>query len=474
MPIKTLAAAALFAAATAGTTAHATPSFVNGLALDGAMLDLSGGSSVNNGRIGFFSDIYYDPNRNAWWGLSDRGPGGGTLDYDTRAQRFTLDIDAHTGAISNFRIVETIVFNSGAGSLNGLAPQPASSLGRAFDPEGMVVNPRTGTLLVSDEYGPSLREFSRDGTLIRSFTTPANLLPRDAATGVTNFASDAGNTAGKRSNRGMEGLAISPDGRYAFGMLQSAMLDEGGGNGTISRIIKFDLATGEAVGQYAYPMKRSGQGQGISALVAINDHAFFVLERNNRGVGVGAELATADKEVYRIDLTGATDVSHIDLDAAGAVYTKVSKSAQVLDLDANTLAALGHKSPEKWEGLAIGPRLANGDHLLLAGTDNDYSVSQNGSNAQFDVWFDFSTADPYASSVQCPLDSTQGCVTTADGSAALWSPSLQLLPGVLHAYTISAAELNGYTAPVPEPRQWALLLAGLLSVGLVKRRAGRR
>ena len=57
MPIKTLARAALFAAATAAITAHATPSFVNGLALDGAMLDLSGGSTVNNGRVGFFSDI---------------------------------------------------------------------------------------------------------------------------------------------------------------------------------------------------------------------------------------------------------------------------------------------------------------------------------------------------------------------------------------------------------------------------------
>jgi len=265
--------------------------------------------------------------------LSDRGPGGGTLDYNTRAQRFTLDVNAETGAISNFRIVETVIFKRGASALNGLAPQPASSLGLAFDPAGMVVNPRTGTLLVSDEYGPSLREFSRSGALIRTFTTPANLLPRDAATGATNHASDAGNTAGKRSNRGMEGLAI-------------------------------------------------------------------------------------------------------------------------------------------------GPKLANGNDLLLASTDididNDDSASQNGSHAQFDVWFDFSTADPYASSIQCPLDSTQGCVTTSNGTAALWSPSLQLLPGVLHAYTISAAELNGYTAPVPEPRQWALLLAGLLSVGLVKRRADRR
>jgi hypothetical protein len=65
---------------------QASPEFVNGLALDGAMLDRSGGTDANNGRVGYFSDIYYDPQRHQWWGLSDRGPGGGTLHYQTRVQ----------------------------------------------------------------------------------------------------------------------------------------------------------------------------------------------------------------------------------------------------------------------------------------------------------------------------------------------------------------------------------------------------
>ncbi len=96
-----------------------------------------------------------------------------------------------------------------------------------------------------------------------------------------------GNTAGKRTNRGFEGLAVSPDGKFTYAMLQSAMLDEGGGDGVYARIVKFDNATGEAVAQYAYKMEGAGQGRGISALVAINDHEFLVLERNNRGVGRG-------------------------------------------------------------------------------------------------------------------------------------------------------------------------------------------
>lgn len=451
----------------AATAAHANPSFVNGLVLDGAMLDLSGGTSVNNGRVGFFSDIYYDTNRNEWWGLSDRGPGGGTLNYETRAQRFTIDVNQNTGAISNFKIAETVVFRSNGQALNGIAPNPSNALGLAFDPEGLVVNPKTGTLLVSDEYGPSVREFSRSGELLRTYTTPANLLPRNAASGTPNFASDTGNTAGKRTNRGFEGLAISPDGQFAFAMLQSATLDEGGGNGSVNRIVKFDTSTGQAVAQYAYAMKRSGQGQGVSSLVAINDHEFFVLERNNRGVGVGAEFATADKEVYRIDLTGATDVSTINL-SSGTPYTTVGKSGQILDLDADTLAALGNKSPEKWEGLAIGPKLANGKYLLLAGTDNDYSVTQNASGNQLDVYFRFSDADPYATSIQCPLGTVIGC--TGAATSVPQDGSYQLLPGVLHAYTISPSELGNYVQPVPEPGTWALMAGGVLALGAWRRR----
>ena len=468
MKIKTTIA--LISVLFAGASQAASPTFVNGLALDGGMLDLSGGTTVNNGRVGYFSDIYYDPNRQEWWGLSDRGPGGGTMNYDTRVQRFTLDVDQNTGAISNFQIAQTIVFKNGSSTLNGIAPSPSNSLGNAMDPEGFVVNPNNGNFLVSDEYGPSVREFDRNGNLLRTFATPANLLPRNAASGVANYAGDTGNTAGKRTNRGFEGLAISPDGKFAYAMLQSATLDEGGGNGTINRIVKFDMDTGTAVAQYAYEMKQAKPGQGISSLVAINDHEFYVLERNNRGVGVGADFATADKEVYKIDLNGATDVSNIDLDATGAAYTKVSKSAQFLDLDANTLSALGNKSPEKWEGLAIGPKLADGSFMMLAGTDNDYSVTQSGSGEQFDVYFRFSDADPYASSIQCPLGSTTGCVSTASNAGMSLTADYKLLPGVLHAYKVSATELAGYIAPVPEPESWAMLLGGLGLIGFAARR----
>ncbi|TAL15112.1 MAG: esterase-like activity of phytase family protein [Aquabacterium sp.] len=465
------AAAALAVAATA--PAHATVQFVNGITIPGTLLDATGGATVNDGRVGFFSDIYYDPNRNEWWGLSDRGPGGGTLNYDTRVNRFTIDINPTTGAISNFQVVETVKFSAGGVNFNGIAPSPASVLGKALDPEGFVVNPKTGNFLVSDEYGPSVYEFNRSGELIKTYTTPANLRPR-AADGTPNYASDAGNVAGKRTNRGFEGLSITPDGKYAYAVLQSPTLNEGGAaqTGSYARIVKFDTETGLAVAQYAYKMDRTGQGQGISSLVAINDNEVLVLERNNRGVGVGATLATADKAVYKVDLSQATDVSDVALPADGSTLPAgvkaVLKEGKLIDLDANTLAELGNKSPEKWEGLAIGPKLADGSFFVLAGTDNDYSVTQNADGLQFDVYFRFSDADPFATSIQCPLGQTTGC----SGASTTLLDGYALLPGVLHAYKVSADELAGYMAPVPEPRSWAMTLAGVgaIATGAYRRR----
>ena len=162
----------------ASRPAGAAPSFVNGLTIRGDLLDLSGGTTVNNGRLGFFSDLYYDPNRQEWWALSDRGPGGGTISYDTRVHRFRLDVNAQTGAISNFQLQQTLLFRNNNVTFNGLAPNPANALGNSLDPEGFVVHPKTGNFYLSDEYGPALLEFNRSGQLLRQFNVPTSLTPK--------------------------------------------------------------------------------------------------------------------------------------------------------------------------------------------------------------------------------------------------------------------------------------------------------
>ena len=90
---------------------------------------------------------------------------------------------------------------------------------------------------------------------------------------------------------------------------------------------------------------------------------------------------------------------------------------------------------------------------------------------QFDVYFRMSDADPYKSSIQCAVGGAAECFFT-DGGAATTLPTsgYTLLPGVLHAYT---ARIDGYTAPVPEPASYALMLAGLGAGGWAARRRRR-
>jgi hypothetical protein len=85
---------------------------------------------------------------------------------------------------------------------------------------------------------------------------------------------------------------------------------------------------------------------------------------------------------------------------------------------------------------------------------------------QFDVYFRFGDADPFATSIQCPLDHVTGCFLTANRNPAILTAEYSLLPGVLHAYKATHTDLATYVAPyaVPEPGTWTLQLVGLAGV----------
>src|SRR4030095_11255713 len=134
-----------------------------------------------------------------------------------------------------------------------------------------------------------------------------------------------GNSSGRQANRGMEGLAITPDGKFLVGIMQNALLQDNGLNpgttdrlGLNNRILKIDLATG-ASHEYVYVLDAINRGQGVSEILAINDHEFLVLERDNRSNLQTPPQAPTRKKIYKIDLTGATDVSAIDSLPAGAL-----------------------------------------------------------------------------------------------------------------------------------------------------------
>jgi hypothetical protein len=470
--------------ATGTSTPARAYSLVNSITIPGESTDLAPGNGVNINRLGGFgSDLYYDRTNNVYYGLVDRGPGGGLLDYNTRVEKFSLDVDPNSGAISNFKLLSTILLtNQNGKNLNGLEPGllngSGATLGLSADPEGFALAPN-GNFYISDEYGPFVKEFTPSGQLVRTFTTPNNLLPVDSK-GNINFSTDGAVSIvqGRDGNRGFEGLSISPDGKKLFVVLQDPLTQEGSPNGRSSRnirLVEFDTTTGASTAQYIYQLEsiadindrvsgtandftsaQQGRNIGLSAITAINDHEFLVLERDNRGIGVGtSDAPVGSKRIYKIDLTGATDVSNISLAGTNALPSGVTPVSKTLSLDiADQLKLAGKTIPEKLEGVAIGPRLADGTYALILATDNDFSVTQTGSGAQFDVCTDGS---------QIALGS--GCQNNST-----------LLPSYLYAFKSSLSDLKDYVTPtnsagVPEPTSTVgLVLAGLSGAWLKRRR----
>ena len=87
------------------------------------------------------------------------------------------------------------------------------------------------------------------GERARVLRLPANLaVAKKAPTGAAEIS---GNTAGRVANKGMEGLAITPDGKTLFGFVQSPLIEDGGDGGRADRIVKVDIRTG-ATAQYVY------------------------------------------------------------------------------------------------------------------------------------------------------------------------------------------------------------------------------
>jgi hypothetical protein len=335
---------------------------------------------------GFGSDISYTGHDNVFIAAPDRGPFDGLTDVPYLDRFYFLHITTDLGAaFPNIRTVlldTRFLKNQNGENFVGAADSFVANDELAIlrlDPEGIRVSPH-GTFYISDEYGPYLFEFNRQGHLLRRLEIPSKVL-------ISNPSADPNvellaNTAGRQGNRGMEGLAISPDGRNLFGIMQNALIQDHGLNpgttdrlGLNNRILKIDLVTGETH-EYVYVLDAINRGQGVCEILAINDHEFLVIERDNRSNLQTPPQAPTRKTIYKINLTGATDVSGIAGLPAGALpagVTPVTKTLfiNLLDPDLNLAATI----PEKIEGLAWGPNLPDGRHVLYVISDNDLNPS---------------------------------------------------------------------------------------------------
>ncbi len=136
-----------------------------------------------------------------------------------------------------------------------------------LDGEGIVAL-SDGTFWISDKYGPHIVHFNADGVEIGR---------------INAFATDTRNTftlpaefANRSANRGMEGLAITPDEKTLVGIMQSTMYNPSKAVkvNDIVRIVTVDLADG-TVSQYLYKQEKTQNSQ--SGIVALSNTEFVVI-----------------------------------------------------------------------------------------------------------------------------------------------------------------------------------------------------
>lgn len=394
-------------------------------AIPGDALDLSGlqGVICQRGGVapvcidqatlgGQGSALAYTGHDNVFLAVPDRGPFDGRTDvpYGDRFHFVHMTVNPSapfpniTATLLATRFLTAEGNNGFVGDAYAFSDTKVGPL--RFDPEGAVVG-RDGTFFISDEYGPYIRQFNRQGHLIRRIPVPSKFLLAAFPAGNQSGDVDAAgnslelypnlNEFGRQANRGMEGLAITPDGRMLVGIMQNALLQDHGlildvdglpaRRGLNNRILTLDLETGETH-EYVYQMDGPAlnQGRGVNDLLAVNDHEFLVIERDNRSkvpTPPNAVQTPNNKKIYKIDLNtpGLTDVSLLDslpettlgsiVPVSKTLFIDLLNSAYVVDGTTAPATTVKDVIAEKVEAMAWGPDLPDGRHVLYVMTDND-------------------------------------------------------------------------------------------------------
>lgn len=289
----------------------------------------------------------------------------------------------------------------------------------ALDNEAIVRLP-DGSMFISDEYGPNIYRFSADGHLLSATQPPAALVPMRH--GTPNFASDNPGPGaaepdpkdpdtGRQNNQGLEGMAMTPDGKFLIAVLQSAARQEGGDSGSTrqnTRALVYDasdLAHLKLAHEYVVPLPVFKDAKGKtkvaaqSEIVALSDKTFLMLARDSgNGQGLKGD-ASLYRQVNVVDLSTATDIAGGAFDAAdkpvapkGIVDPSVTPAKLTPFIDINDSAELGRfglhngapndqdNLSEKWEAMSVVSVLdakLPDDYFLFVANDNDF-LAQDG------------------------------------------------------------------------------------------------
>jgi Esterase-like activity of phytase len=295
-------------------------------------------------------------------------------------------------------------------------PAPKSAFG--VDTEGVVIDPRDGSLWLADEYRPSIMRVAADGEIL-SRIVPADLASPNIAS-ATNYANAVAAAGGSlavqpsfpsivnafRKNRGFEDLAMSPDGRYMYTALQSPMDYKDGWasavppvsisntnrnlarNSPYIRVFRIDVADPSAPvvdREWIYLLSRgfsSAVPDKISDIEWAAPDVLLIEERDD-------DRPTAITNFYRADFSGATNLLDPSNASAYALAAKttvptlemtnpvpafITPAASTLAIDFDQMLTSAGFVNSKIEGVTSVINHGANPALLVAVNDNDFDL----------------------------------------------------------------------------------------------------
>lgn len=249
-----------------------------------------------------------------------------------------------------------------------------------FDPNGLdtegLVRMSDGSFWLSDEYAPSLVHVAADGKIIQRLV-PQGLEGDFAAATYKVSGTLPAILARRQLNRGMEGVAISPDEKFLYGLMQNPLANPDADaykKANSTRILKVDAATGMPVGEFVYQLDahttfkadKKAEKQSdvrLSEITAVGQDKLIILERISKTT-----------KLHLIDLASGTDILGTAWDDA-----RTSPSLEQADLAASGVKPLvktlwfdssDHEGiPTKIEGVAI-----IAPDILVIVNDDDFGI----------------------------------------------------------------------------------------------------
>lgn len=314
--------------------------------------------------VGGLSAITYDPRRQVYYVISD------DRSAKNAARFYTVRITFPDNKLSSVEWVATTPLLDRTG--RPFAPLSATASPPVIppDPEGIAFDERRQQLYWSSEgeritkdtahpllLDPWVRVAGLDGSFRGQYTLPP---------GMSMSALDTG----PRTNMALEGLTLTPSGTYLFAGMEDPGYNDGSlpteDAGALTRITRFDVASGAPSAQYAYPLDPitapNGQANGLSDLVALDDENFLVIERSHGSRNVA--------RIYRASIDGADNILG-RLSLSDAPATPMTKD---LVADLSTMRQV--RNLDNVEGITLGPKLSDGRQSVVLVTDDNFSPQQ--------------------------------------------------------------------------------------------------